>query len=135
MKKSFKNVLALCLVFCMAVGVWGGNTTVRAQETEAKKDYRIMVNRAANCVTVYEKDAQGTYSIPVRVMRRRLAHTKRAALMSGGLWWTVPTVIMPCGSTGGLCSIPYLITQKIRAIWNGISTICWDSRRRLAVCA
>ncbi len=66
MKKSFKNVLALCLVFCMAVGVWGGNTTVRAQETEAKKDYRIMVNRAANCVTVYEKDAQGTYSIPVR---------------------------------------------------------------------
>lgn len=66
MKKSFKSVLALCLVFCMAVGVWGGNITVQAQETETKKDYRIMVNRAANCVTVYEKDAQGAYSIPVR---------------------------------------------------------------------
>lgn len=40
--------------------------TASAQE-EAPR-YEIRVNRAANCVTVYEKDATGAYTIPVKAM-------------------------------------------------------------------
>lgn len=42
-------------------------------ETEPPVDpntlpYMIMVNRAANCVTVYEKDANGKFTVPVKAM-------------------------------------------------------------------
>ncbi len=39
--------------------------------TEEKKvdaPYYIMVNRSANCVTVYSKDANGAYTVPVKAM-------------------------------------------------------------------
>lgn len=59
-----KRVLTLLLTLCMCVGILDGSCGLTAQAAE--KDYKIMVNRAANCVTVYEKDESGEYSIPVR---------------------------------------------------------------------
>lgn len=51
----------LCLAaLCICVGILG--ISARADE---EKDYKIMVNRAANCVTVYEKDEAGEYTVPV----------------------------------------------------------------------
>lgn len=45
--------------------------TVQAAETSTQQTaqtptYQILVNRAANCVTVYTKDADGAYTVPVR---------------------------------------------------------------------
>lgn len=62
MKKIVWRLAALCM--CIVLLDFGCCFATRA--AEAKKDYKIMVNRAANCVTVYAKDADGAYSIPVR---------------------------------------------------------------------
>lgn len=62
MKKMFTLLAALCMCISLLAGACG----LEAQADEGKKDYKIMVNRAANCVTVYEKDGNGAYSIPVR---------------------------------------------------------------------
>lgn len=62
MKKFFLRLMTLC----MCVGILNLGCYFTSQAAEGKKDYKIMVNRAANCVTVYEKDASGAYSIPVR---------------------------------------------------------------------
>ncbi len=60
-----KRVFTLLLALCIWIGIFDGvcNFQVRAEET--KKVYKIMVNRAANCVTVYEKAENGDV-IPVR---------------------------------------------------------------------
>lgn len=45
------------------------NETDTIKEVVKKKlrpEYQIMVNRVANCVTVYEKDADGAFTVPVR---------------------------------------------------------------------
>ena len=66
MQRTMKNVIQVkglfimltCLIVFMCMGV-----DVHAQENTT---YQIWVNRAANCVTVYTKDATGNYTIPVR---------------------------------------------------------------------
>jgi len=63
MKKFILGMAALCL--CVVLLDFGCCFTTQA--AGAEKDYKIMVNRSANCVTVYEKDVNGVYSIPVRV--------------------------------------------------------------------
>ncbi len=45
---------------------FGAGMTVQAKEDAPR--YEIRVNRAANCVTVYEKDAAGAYTVPVKAM-------------------------------------------------------------------
>lgn len=60
-----KRFFILLAALCICVGILDGGRGLAAQAAEAKKDYKIMVNRAANCVTVYEKDIDGEYSIPV----------------------------------------------------------------------
>jgi len=40
--------------------------TLTANAEETKPVYSIRVNRAANCVTVYEKDADGAFTVPVK---------------------------------------------------------------------
>lgn len=62
MKKLFLRLVALCMCVC----VLSFMCYFTAQAAEVTTDYKIMVNRAANCVTVYAKDADGVYSIPVR---------------------------------------------------------------------
>ena len=42
------------------------NETETTTKKKLRPEYQIMVNRAANCVTVYEKDADGAFTIPVR---------------------------------------------------------------------
>lgn len=61
-----RKVVLFCLAVCMCLGIWmhGGMLTANAEE--AKTAYLIMVNRAANCVTVYEKDADGEFTVPVK---------------------------------------------------------------------
>lgn len=59
LKRFIAVCLALCICVCPAAGI-----EVNAKEMPV---YKIMVNRAANCVTVYEKDADGEFSIPVKV--------------------------------------------------------------------
>ncbi len=54
--------MAVCV--CVVMGDFTACSTARAAEAES--NYRIMVNRAANCVTVYGKDAAGGYTVPVR---------------------------------------------------------------------
>lgn len=54
-----KRCLILLLILILLVG------TVSAAEASP---YAIMVNRAANTVTVYAMDEQGAYTVPVRAM-------------------------------------------------------------------
>jgi len=55
------------LACVLALGVLLAPMTAQAAETTATVlPYQIMVNRAANCVTVYAPDATGAYTIPVR---------------------------------------------------------------------
>lgn len=68
-----KNVIRR-LSFIMALVVWfsvcfNSGITVEAAKTNKAPvvtTYKIYVNRAANCVTVYSKDAAGEYTVPVR---------------------------------------------------------------------
>lgn len=53
--------LVMSAVFSLGIGV-----TVKAEEETPR--YEIRVNRAANCVTVYEKDEEGAYSVPIKAM-------------------------------------------------------------------
>lgn len=61
-----KKFLLRLMTVCMCIGILSCMCYFKTEAAEAGKDYKIMVNRAANCVTVYEKDANGAYSIPVR---------------------------------------------------------------------
>lgn len=59
-RNATKSMLAACLALCLFLGMMPG---MRADAAEF--GYKIMVNRAANCVTVYEKTADGG-EIPIR---------------------------------------------------------------------
>lgn len=61
-----RKFAALCLALCMCIGFFTdiGVLDVHAKEAETK--YKIMVNRAANCVTVYERGEDGAFSVPVK---------------------------------------------------------------------
>ena len=64
MKKLVK-FLALSLAFFLAVPAM--KTSAAQIQTPAQDlKYQIRVNRVANCVTVYEKDATGAYTLPYR---------------------------------------------------------------------
>lgn len=68
MKKAFVNAALHFLAFFMAVCFLQitGSFTSYAEE-DGRPDYQIRINRAANCITIYERDDSGTFSIPVRV--------------------------------------------------------------------
>lgn len=58
MKKWWMRLLAVT----MMVGILAQPVPVRT----AQNEYYIKVNRQQNCVTVYEKDANGKYTVPVK---------------------------------------------------------------------
>ena len=58
-----RRIAAVCLVLCMCFCLF---PLINVYADETKTEYKIMVNRAANCVTVYEKDTDGTFSVPVK---------------------------------------------------------------------
>lgn len=51
--------LVLCIVFCLMSGM-------RVNAGGEKPVYKVMINRAANCVTVYEKGVGGGPDVPVK---------------------------------------------------------------------
>ena len=62
MKRSNKYILTLFAILGVMV-MLGSGITVQAEE---KMPYLIKVNRAANCITVYQSDENGEYTKPVR---------------------------------------------------------------------
>ncbi len=68
MKKIIAKTTSYCLIFFIALifSYLSNSLTSHAAEDPTRPDYQIKVNRAANCITVYERDENGTFSIPVR---------------------------------------------------------------------
>lgn len=65
-KMAEKTALCgLTLIMVMLISL-GTAMTVNAEEKTPR--YEIRINRAANCVTVYEKDEAGNYTVPVKAM-------------------------------------------------------------------
>lgn len=65
-RKLAKRIAAFCLAVCLCLGVIPGGAVLAAESDKGEHPYLIMVNRAANCVTVYEKDAGGEWTVPVK---------------------------------------------------------------------
>lgn len=64
MKRNIKRYAGVfCLMLCMFFSM---APCMQADAEDNGTEYKIMVNRAANCVTVYEKDAAGEFCVPVR---------------------------------------------------------------------
>ncbi|MDE7415403.1 MAG: L,D-transpeptidase [Lachnospiraceae bacterium] len=61
-----KKIAAFCLAVCLCLGILSDSTVLTVEAKETKQAYLIMVNRAANCVTVYVKDANGEWNVPVK---------------------------------------------------------------------
>lgn len=61
-----RKFLAFCLALCMCTGILSEAGMMTADAKESGITYKIMVNRAANCVTVYESDAAGEFTVPVK---------------------------------------------------------------------
>lgn len=61
-----RKAAAFCLAVCMCLGILMHGSTLTVRAEEERTDYLVMVNRAANCVTVYEKDADGEFTVPVK---------------------------------------------------------------------
>jgi hypothetical protein len=57
--------ISFMLFIVLVLGVMTADIHVQAKE-KTSPTYQIRVNRAANCVTVYEKDENGEYTTPVR---------------------------------------------------------------------
>ena len=70
----FTKITKIILMGVLALGITFGPQsawTVQAaeasmQQTVQTPTYQVYVNRIANCVTVYTKDADGDYTVPVR---------------------------------------------------------------------
>lgn len=62
-KRVFVPILTLAICLLLGCGL-----SVTAHAKTNSPAYRILVNRAANCVTVYGKDAAGNHTVPVKAM-------------------------------------------------------------------
>lgn len=60
-----RRIAAVWLALCLFFGLTAGMDGLTAQAAEARPVYKVMVNRAANCVTVYEQDETGAF-VPVK---------------------------------------------------------------------
>lgn len=61
-----RKFAAFCFAVCLCLGILLENMTLTAEAKGAKPDYLIMVNRAANCVTVYEKNGNDGVPVPIK---------------------------------------------------------------------
>ena len=75
MKKTICILLAVLMTAFSAVPAFAADPSTAANTKNNGSPYFIMVNRKANCVTVYGLDPDGYYSIPLRAM---VASTGRA---------------------------------------------------------
>lgn len=61
-----RKIIAFFLAVCLCMGVVLKGSMIVAVAEDNTPIYKIMVNRAANCVTVYAKDNNGEFSVPVK---------------------------------------------------------------------
>lgn len=66
MRERFVRQIVICLAVFVCAGFFMRVPGIIVYAEETGTDYQIRVNRAANCVTVYEKDAAGEFTVPVR---------------------------------------------------------------------
>ncbi len=70
----FTKIGKIVMMGALALGIVLGSCNIQTvqaaevsvQQTVQTPTYRVYVNRIANCVTVYTKDANGEYTVPVR---------------------------------------------------------------------
>lgn len=60
-----RKIAAGMLVLAMVLGTFLHTETC---EAATKKNYYIKINRQQNCVTIYEQDEKGKYTVPVKAM-------------------------------------------------------------------
>ncbi|MBQ6994313.1 MAG: L,D-transpeptidase [Lachnospiraceae bacterium] len=65
--KLLKKIVLCGSIFVMSI-VFSLHFEMSVHAEEESPRYEIRVNRAANCVTVYEKDENGAYTVPVKAM-------------------------------------------------------------------
>lgn len=63
---NIKKFAAFCIGLCLCLCTLLNSDVLTVNAKGTKPVYLIMVNRAANCVTVYEKGANGEFDVPVR---------------------------------------------------------------------
>ena len=86
MTRLLPALLAAVLLFCLtAQAAWASGTVA-----SSGNPYYIMVNRAMNTVTVYERDEDGHYTVPVKAMVCSVGRTGHATptgtFTIGGRW-------------------------------------------------
>lgn len=65
---EFSKKIVLCGLTLAVSAALSLGMGIQVHAEEEAPRYEIRVNRAANCVTVYEKDAEGAYTVPVKAM-------------------------------------------------------------------
>lgn len=68
MRKTICILLTVMLLSLSAAPIFAADVSTAASTKSNGSPYYILVNRQANCVTVYGLDPQGYYSLPVRAM-------------------------------------------------------------------
>lgn len=68
MKKSGFKGIGVVLLLVIFVSVFSGKETPKTVNAATKYPYLIKVNKQQNCVTIYEKDKKGKYTVPVKAM-------------------------------------------------------------------
>ncbi len=123
---------------CLGVISEGSVLTVHAKET--RPSYKIMVNRAANCVTVYEQDANGEFSIPVKAFvsscGREGHETPLGTFKTSNYyqWRLMVDGTMLFVLIKELCFTRYRTIPAMPGIWSGNSLTCSGRMPLLAVC-
>lgn len=124
MKKRSLGILVFCLLL---FGLCG--TAFAAEKT--KSPYCITVNLTANVVTVYEKDAAGNYTVPIKAFRcsggtdtpegtfRTSAKYEWRALY-GNVWGSMPHALR-----GHISFILCLILKRTKPHWNMMNSTNW----------
>ena len=122
MKKRSLGILVFCLLL---FGLCG--TAFAAEKT--KSPYYITVNLTANVVTVYEKDAAGNYTVPIKAFRcsggtdtpegtfRTSAKYAHYMGMCGGS--------MPHALRDRISFILCLIMKRTKPHWNMMNSTNW----------
>ncbi len=63
-----KNKVLITLILCISCLFFGLSVVKLTASAKEKSPYYIKVNKLQNCVTIYEKDKKGEYTIPIKAM-------------------------------------------------------------------
>ena len=116
MKKRSLGILVFCLLL---FGLCG--TAFAAEKT--KSPYYITVNLTANVVTVYEKDAAGNYTVPIKAFR--CSGGTDTPEGNGAHYTGMCGGSMPHALRGRISFILYLILKRTKPHWNMMNSTNW----------